>query len=289
MTDLYGMLGLSSRATQADIKSAYRRLARKFHPDVSASPDANARFAKINEAYQVLSDPARRAVYDHHGYSSSRRIFYASRDTDEVVAKQREFERVIDKVRARERQEERERMHAVFVVVPLFLSGFYVMLMKPTIVQQVSLIGRILIVTLAIYGLVHLVKNLSIVLARYTYHVPTHFTSVFREPTPQPDKAISRKAGLVFLICGYLVSIGLGYVSSKLVPFQVSQSVSLSTFLSLFLYPPIVVLIVDRLRRKSTDSLNIFDVYEKSEGRQAGGARRHSSEAHEILAATRKS
>src|SRR5258708_6883390 len=105
MTDLYGTLGLSSRATPADIKSAYRRLARKFHPDVSASPDANARFAEINEAYHVLSDPARRFAYDHGQYYDSSRTFYATREA-EVATKQREFERVIDKLRARERQEE---------------------------------------------------------------------------------------------------------------------------------------------------------------------------------------
>ncbi|MCI0489506.1 MAG: DnaJ domain-containing protein, partial [Blastocatellia bacterium] len=57
MTDLYQILGITRHATSADIKSAYRRLARQYHPDVSASPDASARFVKISEAYQVLSDP----------------------------------------------------------------------------------------------------------------------------------------------------------------------------------------------------------------------------------------
>jgi curved DNA-binding protein CbpA len=64
MTDLYRILGVSPKANSSEIKSAYRRLARRCHPDVSASPDANADFARINEAYHILTDPARRAAYD---------------------------------------------------------------------------------------------------------------------------------------------------------------------------------------------------------------------------------
>ncbi|HKF54857.1 MAG TPA: DnaJ domain-containing protein, partial [Blastocatellia bacterium] len=64
MTDLYRVLGVSRRATESEIKSAYRRLARRYHPDVCSSPDANSRFAKITEAYRVLSDPSRRSMYD---------------------------------------------------------------------------------------------------------------------------------------------------------------------------------------------------------------------------------
>jgi curved DNA-binding protein CbpA len=247
MTDLYGILGLTPRATANEIKSAYRRLARKYHPDVSASPDSEARFVIINRAYQVLSDPHRRAAYDSGEYNDSQRTFYASRQA-EVVAKQRHFDRIVDEWLARERQEAAARSHAVLIVVPLFLSAFYVMVSKPTIIEQSRLIGRIAILALALYGLVYLVKNLGVVLSRYTYHVPAHLTSVFREPEAPKDKSISRRAGLIFLVCGYLVSIGLGYVVSKFVPGSYGAAVSLSTLLGALVYPPIAVLIIGSIR-----------------------------------------
>lgn len=246
--DLYGHLGLTSRATPAEIKSAYRRLARRYHPDVSASPDANARFVQINQAYQILSDPERRWAYDNGQFADLQRTFYASHHA-EVVAKQRHFDRIVDEWMARERQETAARSHAVLIVVPLFLSTFYVMASKVTIKQELSLLGRMLIVALALYGLIYLVKNLSIVLSRYTYHIPDHLTSVFDQQEAPQDKPISRKAGLIFLVCGYLVSLGLGYVVSKLVPGRYSTAMSASTFLGALLYPPIAVLLVGGIRR----------------------------------------
>src|SRR2546428_10261442 len=180
MTDLYGILGLTPRATAGEIKSAYRRLARKYHPDVSASPDSAARFVHINRAYQVLSDPRRRAAYDGGQYFDSQRTFYASRQA-EVVAMQRHFDRIVDEWLARERQETAARSHAVLIVVPLFLSAFYVMASQSTFIEESRLIVRVAILALALYGLIYLVKNLTIVFSRYTYHVPDHLTSVFRE------------------------------------------------------------------------------------------------------------
>src|SRR5664279_5190405 len=60
-------MGVARDATDAQIKQAYRKLARKYHPDVSKEPDAEARFKEVGEAYEVLKDPEKRAAYDQLG------------------------------------------------------------------------------------------------------------------------------------------------------------------------------------------------------------------------------
>lgn len=65
--DYYRTLGVDRNASAADIKKAYRRLARKYHPDVSKEPDAEKRFKEVAEAYEVLKDPEKRKLYDQLG------------------------------------------------------------------------------------------------------------------------------------------------------------------------------------------------------------------------------
>lgn len=65
--DYYAIMGVLRGASQDEIKRAYRKLARKYHPDVSKEPDAEKRFKDIGEAYEVLRDPDKRAAYDQLG------------------------------------------------------------------------------------------------------------------------------------------------------------------------------------------------------------------------------
>lgn len=65
--DYYSILGVAKDASADDIKKAYRKMARKYHPDVSKEPDAEAHFKEANEANEVLSDTERRATYDATG------------------------------------------------------------------------------------------------------------------------------------------------------------------------------------------------------------------------------
>ena len=65
--DYYETMGVARDAAPDEIKRSYRRLARKFHPDVSEEPDAEERFKEVQEAYEVLKDPEKRAAYDRFG------------------------------------------------------------------------------------------------------------------------------------------------------------------------------------------------------------------------------
>ena len=82
MADYYSVLGVERGAEQKDIRQAFRRLARKYHPDLNKDDaDAESKFKEINEAYEVLSDPDSRRKYDAHGDQWKR--------ADEIEAQQR--------------------------------------------------------------------------------------------------------------------------------------------------------------------------------------------------------
>jgi len=65
--DYYEILGVERNASKEDIQRAYRKLARKYHPDINKSPEAEAKFKEINEAHEVLKDPEKRSKYDQFG------------------------------------------------------------------------------------------------------------------------------------------------------------------------------------------------------------------------------
>jgi molecular chaperone DnaJ len=69
--DYYDVLGVARTASADELKKAFRRLAMQFHPDRNSAPEAEARFKEINEAYEVLSDPERRAMYDRFGHAAA--------------------------------------------------------------------------------------------------------------------------------------------------------------------------------------------------------------------------
>lgn len=70
--DYYEVLGVPRNASKEELKAAFRRLARQYHPDINKAPDAEERFKEINEAYAVLSDDERRAAYDRFGHAGVR-------------------------------------------------------------------------------------------------------------------------------------------------------------------------------------------------------------------------
>ena len=68
--DYYEVLGIGKNATDAEIKSAYRKLAKKYHPDLNpGNKEAEEKFKEVNEAYEVLSDETKKAKYDQFGFA----------------------------------------------------------------------------------------------------------------------------------------------------------------------------------------------------------------------------
>ena len=69
--DYYNALGIQRNATEEEVRKAFRRKALEFHPDRNKDPDAAELFKEVNEAYQVLTDPERRAQYDRFGHAGA--------------------------------------------------------------------------------------------------------------------------------------------------------------------------------------------------------------------------
>ncbi len=68
--DYYEVLGVNKNSSADEIKRAYRKLAKKYHPDVNKEPDAEEKFKEVQEAYEVLSDGNKKAAYDRYGHAA---------------------------------------------------------------------------------------------------------------------------------------------------------------------------------------------------------------------------
>lgn len=271
MVDYYKTLGVKRTASGADIKSAYRKLARLRHPDVNQDSETAAReFDLLSKAYHVLSDPHERAYYDQqlNSRSSSSSILhsdnpYARRARN--LAVQAKWDRVVNEVLERDRRENRERQRAVFTTVSLFLSTFFVALMRPPLWHVFDYAGRAIILTLFVIGVWHLATRLREYIQHYTYVPEPIQTSIMREEE-KPEQPFTRFSAYTFLLVGYALSIGVGlfigwhtqdFFSDLSLLFhhrvQVVQSnllmySSAALITDLVIYPPIVVLIVDTMQ-----------------------------------------
>ncbi len=261
MVNYYQILKISPKASNAEIKSAYRRLARKIHPDVNttdAPENASSEFAKIAKAYEVLSDPKKRAAYDRKllnaQYKNSGDSVFSS---DNIHAKrwrqmayERRYNEIIDRMIADERRETIALQKVIFPTVALFVSVCFVAVFKPNFWTNSQIIGKIVLFSLFIAGLVHLFKRLRAGFEKYTYSYENLHDSIFEKAAPEAEKPYTRAAAACFLIIGTAVSLGIGLlIGNYLETFTFLSSIPTVFSASLrpesIFYPPIAVLLVD--------------------------------------------
>lgn len=258
MVNYYKELKVSPDATRTEIKSAYRRLARKKHPDVNGGDKKSSlEFAKIAKAYSVLSNSQERAYYDKQRLRakfSAGDTFFDMRNPHSDRAKQMIYEKhyndIIDRMIAEDRQESMALQQIIFPIVSLFISTGFVTVFKPMFWSTSSMVGKIIMLTLFIVGVLHLLRRLHFGLEKYTYSPTNIHDSLFIE-AEEDERPYSRLTGISFLISGVVLSllIGLiinsflGVVTSSFLPALFSDTFRLE----FFFYPPIVVLLVDIL------------------------------------------
>lgn len=261
MADYYKILGVKRGASAAEIKSAYRRLARLRHPDVNGGSDNAAReFALIALAYRTLSDPQERAYYDAQREriitsSSGASVFQTNNPHARRMrrmAAQARWDRAVDRWIEAERLEAFARTQAVFTTVTLFLSTFFVAMLKPRLWHSFDHVGRAVMVTLFVIGLWHLAVRLRACFEHYTYQPKPFQESIIRNVEEKPDKPFTRFTASAFLIIGYVASLAAGlFVGSHVhyillfndIPYIFGQHIRPD----LLFYPPIAVLIVDTM------------------------------------------
>ncbi len=267
MTDYYHVLGVKRTATAAEIKSAYRNLARKRHPDVNRGSEKAAReFAVLSLAYHTLIDPQERAFYDQQLDKGVRGESILSSDNPHAQRArdmQARWDRVVNQILESDRRETLERQRAVFTTVSLFLSTFFVAMIKPPLWQSFGLAGRAVLVALFMTGVWHLGSRLREYFRHYTYKPDELHYSITQEENPSP-KPFTRFSAYAFLIGGYVVSLGIGlfigyhsqdFFSDLTLLFRHHVPAAGSGVFSptaivisdLLFYPPIAVLVIDTM------------------------------------------
>jgi hypothetical protein len=213
--DYYRILGVKTTASQAEIKSAYRKLARKSHPDLNHNSQAARDFALLSKAYHTLIDPQERAYYDDQLKAQKNRS-YSILDSNNPHAKrarnlavQAKWDRLVDEVLERDRLENRERQRAVFTTVSLFLSTFFLAMMRPQLWQLFSTAGKVIVLTLFVIGVWHLANRLREYLAHYTY-TPKPIQGSIIGNNETPEQPFTRFSAYTFLLVGYALSVGIG-------------------------------------------------------------------------------
>ncbi len=262
MVNYYKTLKISPKATSAEIKSAYRRLARKKHPDVNKNSEESAReFSRIAKAYKVLSDPQERAFYD----KKLLELEFDSSSKDEAtilnsenpharrlrrMAYEKRYNDIIDRMIAEERRESMALQKVIYPIVALFLSTCFVAIFKPLFWTKSATVGKIIMLTLFIIGVLHIIKRLQAGFERYTYSEINLHDTILQE-IEEETKPYSRLTAISFLVIGVFISLGIGLLIGNYLQMFIAAMMTTTHSPTLrpefVFYPPIVVLIVDMM------------------------------------------
>jgi len=257
MVNYYETLGVSPKASKAEIRSAYRRLARKLHPDLNQdSEEAATRFAAIAEAYEVLGDGRERDKYDkrllHASLTSSNGNSTFDTNNPHIrrwrqMVYEKRYNEIIDRMIAEERRESIARERIIYPVVALFVSTLFVVISKPKIFENSAMVGKIVVVAFFIAGLIHLFGRLRDAFETYTYDENEVHESILDEEE-RKLKPYTRFTAACFLLGGMAICLGVGLIVGSYVDVlgDAMPSMFSETLRPEFVfYPPIIVLFVD--------------------------------------------
>ena len=258
MVNYYDILEVSHDASSAEVKSAYRRLARKLHPDKNDGSEETAlKFAAIAEAYEVLGNQRERTRYNRrlseisaNGSSSS--VFtstnsHAKRWRQMVYEKR--YNDIIDRMIAEERREAMAFQKVIYPLVALFISAIFVTAFKPKIFvsAQTGNLSRIIIVALFLAGVILLVRRIRDGFSRFTENLDNIHESILDEGE-RKSKPFQSVTVAAMLIGGVILCLSVGYLIGSYTDFaaNIQPNMFSTTFEpEFFLYPPIVTFFVD--------------------------------------------
>ena len=258
MANYYDTLKVSPKASGAEIKSAYRRLARKLHPDRNNGSEETAlKFAAIAEAYEVLGKPNERVKYDRrnldaqfNGNGGSDSVFDSTnphaRRWRQMVYEKR-YNDIIDRMIAEERSEAMAFQKVIYPLVGLFVSAVLVTAFKPKMFVNSEILGKIIIISLFIVGVIHLVRRIRDGFERYTASDDNIHDSIL-DDGERKEKPYSRYAASAVLLAGFLLCLGTGWLIGTQMHFAerlMPNSFAVSLNPEFIFYPPIITFFVD--------------------------------------------
>lgn len=265
MVNYYDILKVSPQASSAEIKSAYRRLARKLHPDSHQGSEETAlKFAEIAEAYEIIGNPKERSRYDKrllditsgsNGFADSfieSSNPHARRWRQMVVEKR--YNDIIDRMIAEERSEAVALQKFLFPLVALIVSILFFSIIRPDLflpsVDRIEIFGmliRIVVATLFVVGIIHLIGRMREAFDRFAYDDDAIHESVL-DDTVLPKRHWSRYSLSALIIVSIAASFGVGLaIGYGLDMKSITMPNLFSEFpqVDVLLYPPIFVLLVD--------------------------------------------
>lgn len=260
MVNYYKILKVSPNASAAEIKSAYRGLARKIHPDVNENSEKAAEdFALIAKAYEILSDENERAYFDRRlsnsngSIHSTDSVFHSDNSHAQKLRQitlEHKYNQIVDQMIAAERDERLALQKVIFPIVALFVSTFAVGIFRPAFWTNSAIIGKIVIMTLFVVGVLRLARRLSDGFRRFTYSRADFRESLINE-SDEPLPPYTRSSAIAFLFGGLFVSMVLGILIGGYLEMFIATMMpkvfSASLKPEFLLFPPIVGLLVDAM------------------------------------------